>query len=307
MTNFRIWAVGCIASFFLLGVSLAFISMNDQTQTTSGTDDLYEEIISNKAKYEKPAENAVIDKVWKKTPGIEGRAVDVQASYNKMKKDGVFNEKMLVYKRVKPDISLEDLPSSPIYRGHPDKNMVALLINVSWGEEYIPDMVKIFSKYHVKATFFIDGAFASKHKELVQMIEDEGHTIGSHGYLHKDMAQMSENQAEINMEKANEVLYALTNKKVKWLAPPSGSFTMNTVIAADKLGMETILWTVDTIDWKQPTKQVLLQRVLGKVHNGATILMHPTQVTVDSLPELIEQLKKNYRIGSVPTLLSENR
>ncbi|MFQ3543283.1 polysaccharide deacetylase family protein [Halobacillus rhizosphaerae] len=305
--NFKIWAAGCIISFFLLGISLAFISTSDRTASVSGTDDLYEEILAKKKDYEKKSENAAVDRVWKKTPGIKGKSVDVAASYKKMKKEGKFDPDLIVYKTVNPKVSLKDLPPSPIYRGHPDKDMVSFLINVSWGEEYIPEMIKTLTKYNVKATFFIDGAFAKQHKELVQMIQEEGHTIGSHGYLHKDMAAMSEQEASENLKQANDILFALTNEKVQWFAPPSGSFNNSTVQAADQLGMETILWTVDTIDWKQPTQEVLIERVMGKLHNGATILMHPTQVTADSLPALIERIKKDYRIGPLPVLLSEDR
>src|SRR5690606_41874461 len=61
-----------------------------------------------------------------------------------------------------PNKHLNDLQAAPIYRGHPEKQMVAFLINVSWGEEHIPEMLKVLSKHKVKATFFIDGAWAQK-------------------------------------------------------------------------------------------------------------------------------------------------
>ena len=41
---------------------------------------------------------------------IMGIEVDIEASYEKMKKDGKFNENKLVFKQVKPNIHLEDLP-----------------------------------------------------------------------------------------------------------------------------------------------------------------------------------------------------
>ena len=39
----------------------------------------------------------------------------------------------------------------------------------------------------------------------------------------------------------------------KWFAPPSGSFNEATIQVADQLDMKTILWTVDTVDWRKPT------------------------------------------------------
>ncbi|ARI77460.1 polysaccharide deacetylase family protein [Halobacillus mangrovi] len=295
--------------FFLLGIGLVYLVQKPADLTASqNKDPLYLKILEEKDQYEWEAQDARIDSVWKKTPGIVGRRVDVDASYKKMKKKGSFDVNLFVYKLIQPKVSLEDLPASPIYRGHPDKEMVAFLINVSWGEEYLPGMIETLAKHQVKATFFIDGAFANDFTDLVQIIEEQGHTLGSHGYKHKDMGKMSKSEAKLNLEQADEMLFALTKTKIKYFAPPSGSYNQMTVEAASDLGMETILWTVDTIDWQNPTKEVLLQRVMGKLHNGATILMHPTEVTESSLSDLIKKIKKEgYRIGSLPVLLSEER
>lgn len=305
--KFRTAAAGIIILSFLTGVGLAVLT-TDKNVPVYKESSLYQKILNEKDRYELKAEDAVIDSVWKKTPGISGREVDVEASYRKMKKEGSYKEDHLVYKMTRPDVSLDDLPAAPIYRGHPDKKAVSLFINVSWGEEYIPEMIDVLNKHQAKAAFFIDGAFANEFPHLIQMIEEEGHTIGSHGYGHKDMGRMSKAEAADNLKQADDILFALTKQKIEYFAPPSGSFHMETVEAADELGMETMLWTVDTIDWQKPSKDVLVTRVLNKVHNGATILMHPTQVTVDSLPQLIEGIrKKGLQISDLPKMLSEER
>lgn len=54
-----------------------------------------------------------------------------------MKQHGKFREKDLVYSQVKPSVHLESLQPEPIYKGNPDKPMVAFLINVAWGNEYL--------------------------------------------------------------------------------------------------------------------------------------------------------------------------
>ena len=47
--------------------------------------------------------------------------------------------------------------------------------------------------------------------------------------------------------------------------------------------MKTIMWTVDTIDWKKPAPEELIKRVMRKMHPGAIVLMHPTESTAKSL------------------------
>ncbi|UOR12684.1 hypothetical protein [Halobacillus amylolyticus] len=105
----------------------------DRSDPVSSSNDLYKLIKSKQEDYYVKPENAQIDPVWKKTPGMNGRKVNVDESYKKMKKDGKFDEDKLVFDQIPPKVSLDDLEASPIYRGHPDKEMVSLLINVSWG------------------------------------------------------------------------------------------------------------------------------------------------------------------------------
>lgn len=271
-------------------------------------DALYMEIEEKKVSYRQKPEDAYMDKVWKKTPGRNGLEVNVEASYKKMKEKGEWDEELLVYDEVPPAKVLADLPPAPIYRGHPEKEMVAFLINVSWGEAYIPEMLQILKENKIKATFFIEGNWAKNHAEIVRMIDEEGHLIGNHAYNHPDMAGLSKQDAYAQIEETNQILKAITGKQPVWFAPPSGSFNDTTVETAAELEMETILWTVDTIDWKNPSVSVMVNRIADKVHPGATILMHPTSSTRDGLQQMIDVIReKEYKLGTVESLLSESR
>lgn len=277
-------------------------------EIVKGQDPLYQEIEEKSERYNEEPEDAYIDRVWKKIPGRNGRQVDIAASYERMKKAGEFNEDLLVYQPIPPKVSLNDLGPAPIYRGHPDKQMVSFLINVSWGTEYIPDILNTLKEQKVKATFFIEGKWAKENVEYVKMIKEQGHTIGNHAYNHPDMARLGRAEIEKQIKDTNEVLHAITGEDSKWFAPPSGSYSDEVVKVADELHMNTILWSVDTIDWKNPTVDVMMNRVIGKLHPGATILMHPTASVMKGLPSLITEIKaRDYKIGSIDKLLSETR
>lgn len=269
---------------------------------------LKEEIVERSPEYNVDPQDAYIDRVWKKTPGRNGLKVNIEASYEKMKKAGTFKEELLVFDEVPPSVSLNDLPASPIYRGNPEKNMVAFLINVSWGTEHIPDLLNILKEQKTRATFFIEGKWAKENPDVVKMIEEQGHLIGNHAYNHPDMARMSKQEAMDQIERTNQIIKALIEETPKWFAPPSGSFNDDVVEGAHELNMETILWTVDTIDWKNPSVNVMMNRVMTNIHPGATILMHPTSSTIQGLPLLIKEIRsEGYKIGTVEQLLSEDR
>lgn len=269
---------------------------------------LYQEIIEKSKAFYEDAQDAYIDRVWKKTPGRNGVKVNLEKSYKKMTKENVFDESLLVFEKITPSVSLSDLEPSPIFRGHPDKNMVALLINVSWGIEYIPDILKVLKEENVKATFFIEGKWAKENSSLVKMIDEQGHLIGNHAYNHPNMKHLTREGNSDQMIQTNDIIEAIIGKTPKWFAPPSGSFTDEVVEIADHLNMETILWTVDTIDWKKPSVSVMINRVITNVHPGATILMHPTLPVAKGLKQMVDELKaEGYKIGTIETLLSEER
>ncbi|MEH7382573.1 polysaccharide deacetylase family protein [Bacillus sp. JJ1533] len=280
----------------------------DAIPVSSKGDQLLNEIEKRAIEYSIPAEDAKIDPVWKATPGLNGLEVDIQASYEKMKKAGTFDESKLVYKQLSPKVHLKDLPSSAIYRGHPNKPMVSFLINVAWGNEYIPDMLETLKKHNVKATFFLEGRWVKENPDLAKMIVDAGHEVGNHSYTHPDMKKLSSELVREQLIKTNQVIEAATGKKPNLFAPPSGSYRDEVVKIADELGMKTIMWSVDTIDWQRPQPHVLVQRVMGKIHPGALVLMHPTSPTAQSLERLILSIKqKDLAIDNVSTLLNEER
>ncbi|WP_243386914.1 polysaccharide deacetylase family protein [Bacillus kexueae] len=288
-------------------------SYSDNIQKVSSTpafhkDELYQEILAKSKKYNIAPQNAEIHSVWKATPGYNGIEVDVEESYNNMKKNGDFDEKLLVFKQISPSVHLEDLKPSPIYRGNPEKPMVSFIINVAWGNEYIPDMLEVLKKHHVKATFFLEGRWVKKYPDIAKMIADAGHEIGNHSYTHPNMAQLPSSSIRDQIVKTNEVIEATTNVKPTLFAPPSGSMREEVVTLADEYNMKTIMWSVDTIDWQRPEPHVLVERVMSKIHPGAIILMHPTSSTSKSLETLILSIKqRNLSIGSVSMLLDEQR
>lgn len=275
---------------------------------TKVIDPLYEEINQRAVEFEKAPQNAEVHKVWKSTPGYNGLKVDVKASYENMKKSKEFDPKKLVFKEVRPSVHLSDLPPNAIYRGHPDKKMVSFIINVAWGNEYIPPILETLKKHKVNATFFLEGRWVKENPEIAKMIVDAGHEVGNHSYSHPNLKTLTTSLVREELVKTNDVIEATTGRKPSLFAPPSGSYRQEVVEIASELNMETIMWSVDTIDWQKPTPEVLTNRVLTKIHPGAMVLMHPTESTARSLDQLISEIKaKNLRIAEVSSLLSEKR
>jgi peptidoglycan-N-acetylglucosamine deacetylase len=304
--------IGTILIFSILLVSNPLtnqyiVSIKEEVVPVSKIDSsIRNEIVQQSKQYEIPASDAKVDKVWKATPGYNGLKVDVEASLKNMGK--TFDVKKLVFAQIKPNVHLNDLPPSPIYRGHPDKPMVGFIINVAWGNEFLPSMLETLKKHNIHVTFFFEGRWVQKNPDLAKMIVAAGHEIGNHSFSHPDMKILSASRTREELILTNKVIKATTKIEPKWFSPPSGSYRDETVKIAAELNMGTIMWSVDTIDWQKPTVETLLNRVLGKVHNGALILMHPTESTSSSLDTLIKKLKEeNLQIGTVTEVFDEKR
>jgi peptidoglycan-N-acetylglucosamine deacetylase len=280
-----------------------------ETITVSMNEDpLYKKIVEKAKKYEKEPSDAKIDPVWKAIPGYNGVKVNIEKSYKKMKKEGRFTEKLLVYEEVYPKVHLSELPPAAVYKGNPEKPMVSFIINVAWGNEYLSDMLETLKKHHVTATFFLEGRWVKNHPELAKMIVEAGHEVGNHSFTHPDMRSLSTSRIHDEIKRTNEVIEATTGEKPRWFAPPSGSYKEEVAKVASVYGLGTVMWSLDTIDWQKPSPDVLIQRVMGKIHNGALILMHPTDSTAKSLDQLITQIKaQNLEIGTVTKTFSEDR
>jgi peptidoglycan/xylan/chitin deacetylase (PgdA/CDA1 family) len=71
-------------------------------------------------------------------------------------------------------------------------------------------------------------------------------------------------------------------------APPSGAYNEKTFSACSELKMDTILWSKDTIDWRDKNPSLIYTRATKNVRAGDLILMHPMQATVDALEDIIK-------------------
>ncbi|UCZ51677.1 polysaccharide deacetylase family protein [Bacillus shivajii] len=285
------------------------MELHDRAEVVMKNEDpLYLEILSKKESYSIAPQDAVIDKVWKAIPGLNGMKINVAKTYEKMKQTGTFNEREIVFDEVSPKVTLKDLPPAPIYRGNSEKKMASFMINVAWGNEYIPEILKTLNDNNIKSTFYLDGSWVKNNPKLAKMIEEEGHEIGNHAYSHPNMKNLSKSRIEEEIVKTNEIIKATLNEKPEWFAPPSGSYRQDVVDVAREHGLYTILWTVDTVDWKKPNHTEMANRVIRKTEAGSLILMHPTSSTVKGLQMMIDGIeKKGLTLGTVGETLSEKR
>ena len=191
------------------------------------------------------------------------------------------------------------------YMGNVENNTIAFACNVDWGNELIEPMLDIFEKNNIKITFFVTGRWASNNKELLKNIYNQGHEIGNHGYVHRDYSKLGYDDNKLEILKTDKVIKETLDIKANLFAPPSGAYNDYTVKAARDLNYKVIMWSIDTIDWREDsTSEKIFNRVVSKSHSSAIVLMHPKAETVKSLPNIISTLMEDgYEIGRVSDII----
>ncbi len=174
-----------------------------------------------------------------------------------------------------------------VYYGSQSEGEVCLMFNVYQNANCVREILGVLDDYGASATFFMGGCWADDNTDCVREVFAAGHEIGSHGYFHKDHSKLSYegNLAEIST--SVRLLEALCGAEVKLFAPPSGAFGEYTVGACGKLGLSLIMWSKDTIDWRDGDPDLIYDRATDGLKGGDFVLMHPTESTVKALPGIL--------------------
>lgn len=193
----------------------------------------------------------------------------------------------------------------PVYCVDTQNKQVAISFDAAWGADKTDGILEILKEYNVSATFFLVGFWVDEYEEEVKKISDAGIEIGTHSESHPDMAKLDAETIKTELTTSIEKIEKITNKKVELFRAPFGSYNNTLLEQAENMGLITIQWDVDTLDWKGLSAQDMCSRVLDKVKNGSIILMHNNSDNIlDGLRMILDRLTmQGYEITSVGELV----
>lgn len=177
------------------------------------------------------------------------------------------------------------------YRAEDDPQGVSLMFNVYQNTENVYKILDILDEYSAKATFFLGGSWADDNVDCVREIYRRGHEIGSHGYFHKDHSAMNYGSNLEEIQPSVKLLNMILGEEIALFAPPSGAFCNDTLSACKTLGLKAIMWSRDTIDWRDNDVNLVCSRATKNLETGEFILMHPMDVTVKALPDILKYIR----------------
>ncbi len=224
----------------------------------------------------------------------------------------------------------DSLPSSYIIRkyGQPKGKQVVLTFDDGPDPRYTPQILDILGREHVPASFFLVGINAENNIPLVKRIYNEGYEIGNHTFTHPNVANISTERANIEMESTRLLIEAITgHSTILFRAPFNADFEPGTleelipVALARKKNYLDVGESLDPEDWEPGiSADTILARIIANKKrlsadsiNGGIILLHDAggdnrKATVEALPKIIKYFKDNgYEFTTIANLLHKQK
>lgn len=150
-------------------------------------------------------------------------------------------------------------------------------------------ILETLRRHHAKATFFYIGRNVAREEAVARAVAGSENEVGNHSLTHPMMTELSSAEQIRNLGAANAKLAAV-GVNPTWFRPPYGDFDAAVTAEARDLGLRTVLWTVDSRDWKGGGAVAIGRRVADRLGPGAVVLMHSTKAeSVAALPEILAE------------------
>lgn len=266
-------------------ICFSFYYTHMATVVVKNNDPIMKKIINVSKNYEKEPINATLSNN-NIIPGISGLEVDLDKSYESMKKYGSFNEDLVVLKTVTPIVSVSNIYDKYITRGNDKSNNVSLVITVD-DYSYVENIVQVLDSKGVKATFFIDKDIITDGEGLIKLIHSSSHDV-----------ELKSNDYNIDgIKKSIRELSVITNKDMKFCYSDKENLTILTNCSSKK--MYTIIPNIITSNF--PYNDVKTNLV-----NGSIIALKNNIHTLRELKYIINYInQKGYKIVTLENLILE--
>lgn len=198
------------------------------------------------------------------------------------------------------------------YAADTQEKVIYLTFDAGYENGNTEAILDALKKHNAPACFFLVGNYLETSPDLVKRMVSEGHTVGNHTFHHPDMSKISTKESFSKELGDLETLYQQVTGQTmkKYYRPPQGKYSESNLQMAKDLGYHTFFWSLAYVDWyegKQPSKEEAFNKLLGRIHPGAVVLLHSTSKTNgEILDELLTKWEDmGYRFASLDELATQ--
>ena len=267
-----------IFSFYYTDKAIDIVKRNDP---------IMKKILSEKKDYNISSVNAKIedDEI---IPGINGINVNINKSYEKMKKYNTYDENMYVFEEIIPEVSLNNTYDKYITSGNELKEKVALIFKIG-SNDYIKKINDILLDKMVVATFFIDGSIIEDNIKEIKELANNKNEIENLGF--------NNTYSVDRIEWTNNLIFSIVKKDPKFCYTEYKNIELLNLCSKHK--MYTIKPSIIVNNYPFLT-------IKKNLKNGSIISLNTNNEVIKELPSIISYIKqKNYTLVTVDELLNE--
>lgn len=195
-------------------------------------------------------------------------------------------------------------PVKPPFSQGPAQAKIALTFDDYLAEEVYP-LLAVLEEEQVKATFFLIGNSLEYNQEILQEIAAQGHLIANHTWDHLNLYTLTDDEIRAQLIATNLKIAEYGGEVAPYFRPPGGFYDQRILKIAGEVGLETILWSLNSNDGDPANDHLVIsQSVERSIHPGAIIVMHTRRAsTIKALPQLIRNLREQgYEFATIAEL-----
>ena len=190
----------------------------------------------------------------------------------------------------------------------PEK-MLYLTFDAGYENGNIEKILNTLQAENVPGAFFVLENLVMKNPDLIRRMANEGHLVCNHTAKHPDMTKCHSQEGFLEeLHRLESVCEEAANVTVApYYRPPEGRLSEENLKFANDAGYKTTFWSFGYVDWdneRQMSPDDAMDKILGGLHNGEVLLLHPTSATnAEILGPLIQELKnRGFRFGTLDEL-----
>jgi len=167
----------------------------------------------------------------------------------------------------------------PTVRCTASAQQIALTFDDGPNPAVTPQLLDLFDRHSVRATFFVIGKFVRVCPDLVKEISARGHAIGNHTYTHANLFLRSRTGIRDELERCQEAIAeAVRGEPPHSMRPPYGYRNPLLEGEARRAGLQVAMWSKICHDWKPQPPERLIERLASVARaersSGDIVLLH---------------------------------
>ncbi len=156
-------------------------------------------------------------------------------------------------------------------------------------------------KYDARVTFFVLGSRVNTYQNSLKRAYEMGNLIGSHTYSHLNLFKLGDYDIMKEINNTNDAIEKIIGIRPDKLRAPYGNTNEH---IREISNMYSILWDIDTEDWKYKDAEKIKENIVAHAHDGAIILLHDIYTTsVEGALLAMEELQDEYAFVTIDEMI----